>query len=575
MKTIRNLVQILALVVLFAALAACSEDSDTAPADQDHSGDQDAEVQEAEEEVPPQAFALTHAFPPVSPTGQALEFAFSAEGGQEPYGSWQVVLGELPPGTSLDASTGTLSGTPTEEGFYYFVLSATDAEGTSAEELFGIRIGDPATPGPMAERAKGYLEVYEDRHLWGGLSFNLTRPDDPSGDYGLTTCGDCSFQSGQCTAAMAFRHAVEGSEASLSTIREQIEGWSFFQELTQVKGLSGRCYGRLDWPWSEDWSRLWPDDPYTEDPKSIRYAGEGEYTDYVWRGDVSRDQMTGAVLGVSTAYDMVDNEDVKTLARNFLVDLADHLWDNDLMLIDRDGEVTSYGQIDGEWWEGWPTDNGLDAVSALAWFKAAYHASGEDRFADMFTELYENREYLRIMRDAMWVYMGYATKWYNTYMAFENFFILQRLEEDPQRFEDLKAVFRDTLWLNLDDDTPNRRGIKEHNPVKTSWYLYSTGERDARSLYHALYMIDVFPDPPLRDRKVENSKNPDIEINPDQPDEALYPLPSYARKPDMVIWHRSPFELDGGVDSGEERTGCDYLLPYWMGRYYGFIGPDW
>jgi hypothetical protein len=29
------------------------------------------------------------------------------------------------------------------------------------------------------------------------------------------------------------------------------------------------------------------------------------------------------------------------------------------------------------------------------------------------------------------------------------------------------------------------------------------------------------------------------------------------------------------ADSGEERTGCDYLLPYWLGRYYGYIGEDW
>jgi hypothetical protein len=59
------------------------------------------------------------------------------------------------------------------------------------------------------------------------------------------------------------------------------------------------------------------------------------------------------------------------------------------------------------------------------------------------------------------------------------------------------------------------------------------------------------------------------------PTESLRPLPSDKRKPDMVIWHRSPYELDGGEDSGEERTGCDYLLPYWLGRYLGVISPDW
>ena len=74
---------------------------------------------------------------------------------------------------------------------------------------------------------------------------------------------------------------------------------------------------------------------------------------------------------------------------------------------------------------------------------------------------------------------------------------------------------------------------------------------------------------------MKNSDDPEIVVNPDEPTESLYPLPSNRLQPDMVIWHRSTFLLDGGVDSGEERTGCDYLLPYWMGRYYGWIDAAW
>jgi hypothetical protein len=43
----------------------------------------------------------------------------------------------------------------------------------------------------------------------------------------------------------------------------------------------------------------------------------------------------------------------------------------------------------------------------------------------------------------------------------------------------------------------------------------------------------------------------------------------------MCIWHRSPYTLDGGDDNGRERSGHDYTLPYWMGRYYGYIGEEW
>jgi hypothetical protein len=91
----------------------------------------------------------------------------------------------------------------------------------------------------------------------------------------------------------------------------------------------------------------------------------------------------------------------------------------------------------------------------------------------------------------------------------------------------------------------------------------------------AMRQLTVFVDPPLRDRAVQNSLNPEIEKNPEQPQDALYPLPANLRVPDMCIWHRSPYRLDGGDDNGRERSGHDFLLPYWMGRYYGTISPDW
>jgi hypothetical protein len=35
------------------------------------------------------------------------------------------------------------------------------------------------------------------------------------------------------------------------------------------------------------------------------------------------------------------------------------------------------------------------------------------------------------------------------------------------------------------------------------------------------------------------------------------------------LWQRSPFLLYGGGSARIEAPGIDYLLPYWMGRYYG------
>ena len=37
------------------------------------------------------------------------------------------------------------------------------------------------------------------------------------------------------------------------------------------------------------------------------------------------------------------------------------------------------------------------------------------------------------------------------------------------------------------------------------------------------------------------------------------------------LWQRSPFLLLGGGEGNIEGAGIDYMLPYWMGRYYGVV----
>jgi hypothetical protein len=56
--------------------------------------------------------------------GQAT---LAATGGVTPY-TWAVTSGSLPPGLTLDTSTGMISGTPTAYGTYSFTVTVTDAE---------------------------------------------------------------------------------------------------------------------------------------------------------------------------------------------------------------------------------------------------------------------------------------------------------------------------------------------------------------------------------------------------------------------------------------------------------------
>jgi hypothetical protein len=52
---------------------------------------------------------------------------------------------------------------------------------------------------------------------------------------------------------------------------------------------------------------------------------------------------------------------------------------------------------------------------------------------------------------------------------------------------------------------------------------------------------------------------------------ACAPLPVERRIPTDFLWQRSPFQVRGGGADTIERAGIDYLLPYWMARYYAIL----
>ena len=66
--------------------------------------------------------------------------ALSATGGVEPY-HWEAVLSaDLPPGLTLDFSSGVIDGYPTLAGTYSFEVKITDSLGMSHTKMLSITI---------------------------------------------------------------------------------------------------------------------------------------------------------------------------------------------------------------------------------------------------------------------------------------------------------------------------------------------------------------------------------------------------------------------------------------------------
>jgi len=80
--------------------------------------------------------------------GLAYSSSVVATGGVTPY-TFAIVSGSLPPGLTLNASTGAITGTPSSEGTFSFTVQVTDANGNTATASCAITIktcGTTLTP---------------------------------------------------------------------------------------------------------------------------------------------------------------------------------------------------------------------------------------------------------------------------------------------------------------------------------------------------------------------------------------------------------------------------------------------
>ena len=96
--------------------------------------------------APPVPSITTTSPLPGGTVGTAYSSTIAGSGGTPPY-AWSVTNGSLPPGVTLNASTGALSGTPTTAGTFNFTVTLTDNAAQAASTPFALTIA--AAPPPV------------------------------------------------------------------------------------------------------------------------------------------------------------------------------------------------------------------------------------------------------------------------------------------------------------------------------------------------------------------------------------------------------------------------------------------
>jgi hypothetical protein len=370
------------------------------------------------------------------------------------------------------------------------------------------------------------------RHLpFGGILDPIFAA--PGSDFiiGYTRCGDSAIWTGHYLAAESFRYKVTRSTDARNNVLGAVVG---LRNLVDVTGtdLLARCVVPVDSPFATGITQ--------EEAHNGIYLGNLNHIPYFWVGSTSRDQYSGALFGLAVAYDMVDDPQVRVEVTALITRLVDFLRHNNWAIVMPDGKISSIflGRADQQ----------------LSFLQVARHVnSGRFSTAYKTTEIFTAIETLAPISLEVLDPNG---SYHKFNLDVINFYNLIRLE-GAGLFKSIYTQAYDILRRTIDD-----HGNAHFNMIDRAL----KGPDATRDANTRLY-LEQWLQRPRRDFHVDLS----AVFLACGDNRACDPIPVNLRVTTDFLWQRSPFQLEGGGDGFIESAGIDYILPYWMARYYGVL----
>jgi hypothetical protein len=299
---------------------------------------------------------------------------------------------------------------------------------------------------------------------------------------------------------------------------------------------------------------------------------------WFWKSDTSSDELDGHYFLYACYYDLVaDSEAERQRVRDVVVDMTDHLLDHNFNLIDHDGKPTRWGVFGPTTLNnlGWIEERGLNSLSLLSYLAVAEHMTGQRRFHDAFHYLAHDQAYLANLEIPK-MQSGPATgNQSDDEMAFMCYFNLLRCGTDPEVRQAANVSLR--RYWSLEEP--------ERSPL-FNYICAAVCENDRRTgrpvpeacLTDALDFLKRYPLDRL-DWGFKNSHRLDVVRLPRfQGRNYQAPRGEFRGRQTLPIderfinhWNYDPWTIDGRGKGQSLADGTSFLLPYYMGRYFGFI----
>ncbi len=424
----------------------------------------------------------------------------------------------------------------------------------------------------LAEKADFFLDICLKRHVRapylvekcllrvpGDLSTWAPRDDDNDGQYTAMYLG-----------MEAYRYAATQNLQAKENAKKAFDALEFLQHVTETSGFIARTVIPIDWTEMNDANRTYNPQEYAEqhveDPRwkkveeRWRPSADGKW---LWKGDTSSDEITGHFYAYLMYYDYVADETEKERVRQLIRRVMDYIIEGNYTLRDIDGKPTRWGVWTPEVLlhdPDWRAERPTNCAEILAFLNITYHITGDEKY---------RAENLRLARDYGFAEIARCPKptalSERTHIDVELLALifqgLIQYEPDPE----LKAKYREGLdfWLRI---------IRDECSPFFGFVYGALGDKDFRQVDCVEFLRNTPLD--LIEWTVDNTRREDIrlvrypEAEPFQTDPLL---PASERG--IIRWDNNPYAAVQGADGKMESSGVFWLLPYWMGRYYGFIAP--
>ncbi|MGQ9656587.1 MAG: two-component regulator propeller domain-containing protein, partial [Fimbriimonadales bacterium] len=404
-------------------------------------------------------------------------------------------------------------------------------------------------PMTLREKAEHYERLIALRHNRNGFVTNCDwdDPNDPdswkieaSDNDGLWTALYC--------AAQVFQYAATKDPAARERARKSFHALLELERLTGIPGFPARSIVRKDETRYHRSTGEWHESPV--DPN------------YTWKGDTSSDELDGHYFIWALYYDLCADDSEKERIRGVVRRTTDHLMHNNWRLIDKDGKPTRWAIFNPEAINDdpvWEEERGLNALSILSHLKVAYHITGDAKYQDAYEQLIQKHHYL-INAVTQKMLPPFDINHSDDQLAFLCYYSFLRYETHP----DYRRLWLMSLERSWQIERPER------SPLFNFIYGALTGK--PCDVEASVQTLQEWPWD-LRNWECRNSHRLDIVLDTRKgirEPQSVQVVPYSERV--VMRWNGNPYRLDGGDPLGRrEDDGTAFLLPYWMGRYYGFI----